>query len=124
MIRLHGIISWSGVIVHQVKGPVFRNNIFMGTGGFGMLVAPSSNTVVSAEDGLILGNNFSNTTFNIAAILLSEWTKNWTVVGIGKKSIVINGGINNIITGMNVQTSLVPADQNIFDRLGHMQEDL
>ena len=40
---LNGIISWSGMIVHQVKGPVFRNNIFMGTGGFGMLVAPSSN---------------------------------------------------------------------------------
>ena len=79
--------------------------------------------MVSADDGLILGNNFSNTTFTMAAILLSEWTKNWTVVGIGKKSIVINGGINNIITGMNVKTSLVPADQNIFDRLGHMQED-
>jgi hypothetical protein len=121
---LTGTTAWSGIIVNQVKSPVFRNNIFSGIGDNGMVVAPTGDAVVSAEDGLIIGNNFSNTTFTMAAIMLSEWTKNWTVAGVGKKNIVIDKGINNIITGMKVKTSLVHADQNIFNRLGHMQEDL
>jgi hypothetical protein len=114
---------FSGIAMYEVKGSVLRNNKFTGTSEFGIFAAPQDNPFeVWAEDGLILGNNFSTANCTISAILFSELTKNWTVVGVGKKSSVINAGTNNIITGMNVKTSTVPVGQNISDRLKNMKQ--
>jgi hypothetical protein len=87
---------------YEVRGPVFSDNQFTGTGDIGLNIAPSGQGDVYAEDGLIIGNNFSRSTFATAAILLNEWTKDWNVIGNVNAS-VIDQGTDNVIKNCNTR---------------------
>ena len=91
-----------GVESYEVRKPVFSDNQFTGTGDIGLNIAPSGQGDVYAEDCLIIGNNFSRSTFATAAILLNEWTRNWTVIGNVNAS-VIDQGTDNVIKNCNIR---------------------
>ncbi len=94
--------AYAGMYIYECKGPVFLNNNFTGTGSLGIEVAPSGTADCYAENGFILGNNFSNSNFSIASIRLTEWTKNWTVIGRGNSNeTIINLGTDNVIKEMH-----------------------
>ena len=79
------------------------------------------------ENGLMLGNNFSNSTFSVASVLLDNRTNNWTIVGgdLGETVIdMTNGAGGHLITGMNVNDSDVPLGQTITDNLEEMREGM
>ena len=102
---------WSCIAMFEVKGPVFRDNKFTGTGEYGIWVSPPVETTTYAENGLILLNNFSNTTFVQATILLDVWTKNWNVIGRGlSNETIINLGTNNVIKEINKKVHTKPID--------------
>ena len=66
---------------------------------------------------LMLGNNFSNAAYSVATVFLDNGTRNWTVVGGHLGQDVMNLGENNLVSGMNVNTSDVPLGQTISDNL-------
>ena len=111
-----------GMEIYEVKGSVIRNNKFIGNGFIGVRVTPSGYADVPAENGLIVGNNFDNATFSRAAIVFNKYTKNWTVIGGSMGGSVINLGTNNIISGINVQTSPDPLGQTITDNFQLIRE--
>jgi hypothetical protein len=88
----------TGIGMYEVKGLLLRDNKFTGTGEYGIWVSPLVEVATYAENGLILLNNFSNTTFVQATILLDVLTKNWNVIGKGlSNETIINLGTNNVI---------------------------
>jgi hypothetical protein len=91
-----------GVESYEVRGPVFSDNQFTGTGDIGLDIAPSGTGNVYAEDGLIIRNNFSRSTFATAAIMLNEWTKDWNIIGNVNASIIDNG-TDNVIKNCNIR---------------------
>ena len=98
----------------RTQGMVIRNNKFSGNGNFGIYL--SSYNV----DGLALGNNISTAEFLKCAIRLVKSTQNWTIVGGNTKGNVINEGIDNIITGINVSASDTPLGETISETLPPM----
>jgi hypothetical protein len=110
-----------GIYFIETDGVVVRNNKFTGT-GFDGIVAYVGILPAYAQNGLILGNNFSGATFHEAAVWLGKYTRDWSIVGgnIGEK--VINLGENNIITGFNVNESESPFGKTIVDNLKGMKE--
>jgi hypothetical protein len=101
-------------------GMVIRNNRFSGNGSYGVRIltfAPVYN-----ENGLMLGNNFSNATYSVTTVLLDAGSRNWTIVGGDLGERIINLGENNIINGFNNNTSEVPPGQTIVDNLEEMRE--
>jgi hypothetical protein len=118
--------AFAGISSCNMKGMVIRNNKFEGNGHYGVrvigpIVASSGQTPLPPNDnGLMLGNNFRNSIFSVASVLLDERTNNWTIVGgnLGETLIdMTNGTGNHLITGMNVNTSDVPLGQTISDNL-------
>jgi len=105
------------LLSYYTKDMVIRNNKFRGQGDQALYFVNYS------EGGLVLGNNFSKAELN-TCVYLSESTKNWTIVGGDLGESVTNLGTNNIITGMNVNTSDVPLGQTIVDNLETMKEAL
>jgi hypothetical protein len=95
----------------QTQGMVIRNNKYSGYGNIGIYLSSYS------VDGLALGNNISTAEFLKCAIYLVSSTKNWTIVGGNTKGNVINEGIDNIITGINVSASDIPLGQTISEKL-------
>lgn len=110
--------EWS-IISRRTKNMVIRNNKFSGHGDLA-IYCDSPYGYVYNEDGLILGNNFSTAELGTGSLYLSPDTRNWTVVGGNNKELVINSGINNIITGVNVSTSDTPLGRTISDKLPPM----
>ena len=111
--------SFTGMGFFNTSGIVIRNNKFTGNAQYGVRVfgqAPLYN-----ENGLLLGNNFSNASFSQTVLLLNKRTKNWTVVGGNLGELVWDFGENNIITGFNNNTSDVPLGQTIVDNLDMMR---
>lgn len=105
------------------QGVVIRNNIIRGFGNRGITIdSPGGN--VYNENGLLLGNNFSNAEFKSTTIFLSPDTRNWTIVGGHIGQDVIDKGENNLITGMNVNMSDVPLGQTISDNLKEMKSPM
>ena len=98
----------------QTQGTVIRNNKFSGYGNIGIYLSSYS------VDGLALGNNISTAEFLKCAIYLVSSTKNWTIVGGNTKGNVINEGIDNIITGINVSASDTPLGETISETLPPM----
>ena len=92
-------------------GMVIRNNKFCGHGDTGLYLASYS------KNGLVLGNNFSIAMFETTVAYLSEETSNWTFVGGNFKDKVINLGVNNVFTGMNVSTSDEPLGRSISEKI-------
>ena len=95
----------------RTKGTVIRNNKFSGYGDLALYL------VTYSENGLVLGNNFSTAQLNTGAAFLSASAKNWTFVGGNIGDMVIDNGINNLITGMNVSNSEIPFGKTIVDNL-------
>jgi hypothetical protein len=110
--------EWS-IISRRTKNMVIRNNKFSGHGDLAIYCDSPSGYVYN-EDGLILGNNFSTAELGTGSLYLSPDTRNWMVVGGNNKDLVINSGINNIITGVNVSTSDTPLGRTISDKLPPM----
>lgn len=102
--------EWA-IACFRTRGTVIRNNKFSGYGDLGLYIATYS------EYGLVLGNNFSSAEFYTGAAFLAANTNNWTFVGgnIGEK--VIDNGINNVITGVNVSTSETPLGRSISEKI-------
>ncbi|MDF1570916.1 MAG: hypothetical protein RQ743_12565 [Bacteroidales bacterium] len=100
-----------GIVTQVTKDMVIRNNKFSGYGYQALYL-----TLLS-EGGLVLGNNFSTAEFSSAAIFLNANTSNWTVVGGMIKDRVINLGVNNVITGMNVSTSDKSLGRSISEKM-------
>ena len=105
--------EWS-IISHYTRGMVIRNNKFSGHGDMAIVLANYS------ENGLILGNNFSTVELNTAAMYLTPSTSKWNIVGGNIKDRVIDLGIDNIITGVNVSTSDTPLGRSIAEKLPPM----
>jgi hypothetical protein len=110
-----------GIYFIETDGVVVRNNKFTGT-GFDGIVAYSYISSAYAQNGLILGNNFSGATFHEAAVWLGKYTRDWTIVGGNIGENVINLGENNIITGFNLNESETPFGKTIVDNLKGMKE--
>lgn len=110
-----------GIICRLTNGMVIRNNKFCGPAGLGIYAdSPYFQYYgVYNEEGLILGNNFS-TDFDWAAVWMTPYTRNWTIVGGDLKDEVFNSGIDNIITGVNVSTSDTPLGHSIKEKLPPM----
>lgn len=100
-----------GIVTQVTKDMVIRNNKFSGYGYQALFLT------LFSEGGLVLGNNFSTAEFYSAAVFLEENTSNWTVVGGKIKDRVINLGVNNVITGMNVSTSDEPLGRSISEKI-------
>ena len=98
----------------RTQGMVIRNNKFSGYGNVGIYLSSCN------VDGLALGNNISTAEFSQCAIYLGKTTKNWTIVGGNTKGNVINEGIDNIITGINVSTSDISLGERISETLPPM----
>ena len=103
-----------GITCYRTKGMVIRNNRFTGPGNIGIYLVNDN------IEGLILGNNFSETEFSSSAVYLHSTTKNWAVVGGDIIDRVINNGTGNVITGMTVSTSDVSLGEMISDDLPEM----
>jgi hypothetical protein len=112
-----------GVNIFNLKDAVIRNNRFNGSSQFGVRVRtrPSNGTIYN-ENGLLLGNNFSNTAFSVASVFLEPYTRNWTIVGGNLGESIIDLGENNIITGFNMLDSEDPFGQIIVDNLEEWRE--
>ncbi len=88
-----------------------RNNQFSGHGDAGVVLDRIDKDFYGyfillgdyVENAVILGNNFSNATFDQAAVVLTEYTKNCTVIGGGLKDNVINEGENNRIVNASLK---------------------
>ncbi len=118
--------AFAGLSTCNSFGMVIRNNKFAGSGQYGVRVmgpitaGSGQNGLPPNENGLMLGNNFSNATFSVASVLLDTRTNDWTIVGgnLGETLIdLTNGAGGHLITGMNVNTSDVPLGQTITDNL-------
>ncbi len=107
----------------NTKGMVIRNNHFEGSGSFGVrILGPSP--FPNNENGLLLGNNFSKTSYSSATVLLDEGTRNWSIVGGKLKENVIDLGIDNSITGMHVNTGKMPFGQTIVDNFEYRRKGM
>ncbi|MBE0673343.1 MAG: hypothetical protein IH591_01655, partial [Bacteroidales bacterium] len=111
--NMTGSYPWA-VVSYRTNGAVIRNNKFTGYGDVGLLLGTYS------SGGLVLGNNFSTAEFSTAAVYLTPSSKDWTVVGGNIQDQLINLGINNIISGVNVSTSDIPLGRTIHDKLPPM----
>ena len=108
--------AYVGFSMPELSGAVVRNNRISGSGVVGM--ASGSCTAGNyTENGLYQGNSFSNASFSWTALLLGVWSRDFTVVGGNNKDNVTNLGINNVITGVNVNTTENPLGQTIIDNL-------
>jgi hypothetical protein len=106
----------------NLSGAIFRNNKFTGIGKNGVYIFRQQN--VFNENGLLLGNNFSNTNYADAPVILNVGTRNWTIVGGNLGESVLDYGENNIISGFNNNTSDVPFGQTIVDNLQEIRGPL
>jgi len=100
--------------IWKTKGMVIRNNKFSGHGNTGIYLSTYN------LDGLALGNNISTAEFSKCAVYLGKSTQNWTIVGGNTKGNVINEGIDNIITGINVSASDTSLGERILETLPPM----
>lgn len=112
--------AFTGMGCINMSGMVIRNNRFSGTGSWGVRIFRQA--TVYNENGLMLGNNFSNTSYSNATVLLDVGTRNWTIVGGNLGENTVNNGVNNLITGFNISDSEVPLGETIADNLEGMRE--
>jgi len=81
----------------NTDGMMIRNNRFTGGGALGVLIRQQEDAY--NENGLMLGNNFSNTSYSLATIHLTTLTRNWTIIGANQGETIIDEGTDNIIKG-------------------------
>jgi len=110
----------SGIRCLNMYGMVIRNNIFSGTGTDGVNIRRQFSMV--NENGLMLGNNFSNSSYTNAVVHLNPGSHNWTIVGGDLGELVWDQGENNIIQGYNHQSSDIPLGQLLSESLKEMRE--
>ncbi len=108
----------------NLSGTVIRNNKFTGEAMFGVRIFSQWPEGLFAENGLLLGNNFSNSKYSVTTVLLGEGTRNWTIVGGNLGEAVADYGENNLISGFNNNSSEVPFGQTIVDNLEEMRNAL
>ncbi len=108
----------------NLSGTVIRNNKFTGEAEYGVRIFSQWPEGLLAENGLLLGNNFSNSKYSLTTVLLGNGTKDWTIVGGNLGESVWDWGENNIITGFNNNTSDAPLGQAIVDNLEEMKNAL
>lgn len=114
--------AYSGIECVCMSGSVIRNNRFTGSGSYGVWIYTDGfiNEVNFNENGLMLGNNFSNTTYSIATVLLNERSRNWKIVGANLGENIIDNGENNIIISMNInhcKAPFGPSDVDNFEEI-------
>lgn len=97
----------------NLNGSVFRNNKFTGTANNGLYLDGQNS--ITTENGLMLGNNFSNATYKQATVILQPATRSWTVVGGNLGESILDYGIDNVITGFNNNNLDVPLGKIISD---------
>jgi hypothetical protein len=106
----------------NLSGAIFRNNKFTGIGKNGVYIFRQRTAF--NENGLLLGNNFSNTNYADATVILNVGTRNWTIVGGNLGESVLDYGENNIISGFTNNTSDAPFGQTIVDNLEEIRGPL
>lgn len=111
--------AFTGIGCFNMNGMVIRNNLFKGSASYGVRIMRVG--MVLNENGLLLGNNFSNSEYSVTTILLNPGSTNWTIVGGDLGESITNLGTDNLITGFNVNTSEEPFGQTIVDNLGQMR---
>jgi hypothetical protein len=114
--------AFTGMGCINMSGMLIRNNMFSGTGSWGVRIFRQS--AIYNENGLMLGNNFSNTSYSDASVLLNTGTRNWTIVGGNLGKSIQDYGENNIITGFTVNNSEEPPGETIVDNLEAMRDAL
>ena len=116
--------AFTGIGCVFMSGAVIRNNSFKGSGSYGVRILGAPYAYGENENGLMLGNNFSNSSYSVATVYLNAQARDWTIVGGNLGEDVIDQGTNNIITGFNNNTSEVPTGQTIVDNLEEMRKTL
>ena len=104
-----------GMTLISTKDVVVSNNKFTGNGYYGIYAFVGCQCGSFSENGRIIGNNFHQANFSMAAVYLDATTKNWIVAGNFGGSIE-NDGINNVIRGMNVVSGI--AKQSLLKSAG------
>ena len=86
--------AFAGIQNVFTEGTVISNNRIVGSGLFGIVLFGDTQAMVK-------GNNVDGLAAGVAAIYLDSGTSNCTVVGSGKKTNVLDEGINNTLVGVN-----------------------
>jgi hypothetical protein len=100
-----------GIASLFTDGMVIRNNKFSGHGDLALYIANLS------KNGLFLGNNFSTAKLETGVAYLNPTIQNWTFVGGNFSEKVIDLGVNNVFTGMNVSDSDRPLGRLISEKI-------
>ena len=111
--RIHTDGNTMALIGLNVDGTIIRNNKFTGNAAKGILLLGEGD--VYNENGLILGNNFSNAIYSVATVHFGVNTRNWTIVGGNLGESVLDEGENNRITGCKNNTRGVALGKTIVD---------
>ncbi len=123
--------TW-GIEMIETPDAVVSENKFTGSGDIGIYNDALNGMGIYSENCLFRGNNFSTATFAYAspyvetskAIWLGSLTKNFTIIGNSNGDIIHDNGVNNVITGMNVNTYADPLGQSIVDNIRNMVEEM
>ena len=107
-----------GILSYFTDGAVLRNNKFSGNGDLALYLVNKS------KNGLVLGNNFSTAILETGVAYLGSNTQNWTFVGGDFTDKVVNLGVNNVFTGMNVSTADAPLGRSISEKIVPMNHML
>jgi len=113
-------IAFSMIDLHSA---VIRNNNFSGNGLYGCASGGCASGGYT-ENSLYLGNNFSNATFSVTSIFLNPRSRNCTIIGGSVGDNITDLGVNNRITGMNINNSDTPPGQSIVDNLHWIKEEM
>jgi hypothetical protein len=112
--------AYTGMGFFNMSGMIISNNILSGQGSYGVRIMRTA--PVYNENGLMIGNNFSNSSYSVTPVLLNAGSRNWTIAGGNLGESVIDNGENNIITGYSINYSEAPFGETIVDNLTEMRE--
>jgi hypothetical protein len=91
----------TGIGCFNMMGMMIMHNSFTGTGQYGVRIMGPSPYPYN-ENGMMIGNYFSNTAFTAATVLLDVRTRNWKIIGGDLEGNVTDYGENNTIINMKI----------------------
>jgi hypothetical protein len=106
--------AMTGIGCFNMKGMKIMHNKFTGTGQYGVRIMGPLPYPYN-ENGMMIGNCFSNTTYSVTTVLLDVRTKNWKIIGGDLEGNVADNGEDNTIINMIKHNPKTPWGSSIFD---------
>jgi hypothetical protein len=113
--------AYTGIGCFNMMGMMILHNRFTGTGQYGVRIMGPLPYPYN-ENGMMIGNCFSNTTYSITTVLLDVRTKNWKIIGGDLEGNVTDNGENNTIINMKKHNPKTPLGSSIFDNLEEIRD--